>query len=222
MLAVFADQHGLRRRRAAVEADDAAHVLARLERGRDELRDLVELPEVAPAPARRRTSGGPGLLAEARLAPVRDELAQAGDAVEAPDARRLVRGRRSPRRTPRSARAFLRHEDQLLDRDVLRVVVAALAHVCGMRRRQQSCRNGRYVFGPPSSSTRGFSVLPRVSTLRFCSTIASASEQSTSSVGMPLLTRLTMSVSANTPHLAATWCSFESSKRSEVAKPGRR
>ena len=33
-----------------------------------------------------------------------------------------------------------------------------------MRRRQQSWRNGRYVFGPPSSSTRAFSVLPRVST----------------------------------------------------------
>ncbi len=51
-----------------------------------------------------------------------------------------------------------------------------------------------------------------MSTERFCSTIASASEQSTSVAGMPLLTRFTMSVSAKTPHLAATWCSFESSK----------
>ena len=31
---------------------------------------------------------------------------------------------------------------------------------------------------------------------------------STSSFGMPVLTRFTMSVSANTPHFAATWCSF--------------
>ena len=43
-------------------------------------------------------------------------------------------------------------------------------------------------------------------------TIASASEFMISSDGMPFFTRLTMSVSANTPHLAATWCSFESSK----------
>ena len=43
-------------------------------------------------------------------------------------------------------------------------------------------------------------------------TMASASEFMISSDGMPFLTRLTMSVSAKTPHLAATWCSFESSK----------
>ncbi len=76
------------------------------------------------------------------------------------------------------------------------------------------------MFGPPSKSTRGLSVLPRVSTDRFCSTMASASELSTSSFGMPVFTRLTMSVSANTPHLAATWCSFSSEKCRLVAKPG--
>ncbi len=81
-----------------------------------------------------------------------------------------------------------------------------------MRLRQQSRKNGRYVLGPPSSSTLWRSVFPRVSTDRFCMTIASASEFMISSDGMPFLTRLTMSVSANTPHLAATWCSFESSK----------
>ncbi len=53
---------------------------------------------------------------------------------------------------------------------------------------------------------------PRVSTERFCSTIASASEHRISGAGMPLFTRFTMSVSAKTPHFAATWCSFESSK----------
>ena len=38
--------------------------------------------------------------------------------------------------------------------------------------------------------------------------MASASEHMISCDGMPHLTRLTMSVSANTPHLAATWCSL--------------
>ena len=51
-------------------------------------------------------------------------------------------------------------------------------------------------------------------------TIASASEQRTSVDGMPLLIRLTMSVSANTPHFAATWWSLESSKRSVVTSSG--
>ena len=51
---------------------------------------------------------------------------------------------------------------------------------------------------------RGFRVFPRASTERFCETIASASEHRISFDGMPDLTRLTMSVSAKTPHLAAT------------------
>ena len=96
-------------------------------------------------------------------------------------------------------------EDELFDRDVLGVFVAALvpslrdaqapallqgtAGTCWARRGAAPC---------------ACSVLPRVSTERFCSTIASASEQSTSFDGMPHLIRLTMSVSANTPHLAAT------------------
>ncbi len=46
--------------------------------------------------------------------------------------------------------------------------------------------------------------------------MASASEQAISSAGMPDLTRLTMSVSAKTPHLAATGCSFEPSKWSRA------
>ena len=44
-----------------------------------------------------------------------------------------------------------------------------------MRLRQQSRKNGRYVLGPPAEHP-GFSVLPRVSTDRFCMTMASASE----------------------------------------------
>src|ERR1043165_2946204 len=83
-----------------------------------------------------------------------------------------------------------------------------------MRSRQHSWRNGRYVFGPPSSSTLDLSVLPRVKTARFWLTIASASEFMISLRGMPDLTRLTMSVSANTPHLAATWCSLVGSNLS--------
>ena len=42
--------------------------------------------------------------------------------------------------------------------------------------------------------------------------MASASEFMISTLGMPDFTRLTMSVSAKTPHLAATWWSFVSSK----------
>jgi hypothetical protein len=93
-----------------------------------------------------------------------------------------------------------------------------------MRSASTRCRNGRYVFGPPSSMTLCLSVEPRVSTERFWRTIASASEQRISGAGMPLFTRFTMSVSAKTPHLAATWWSFESSKwtfdaRARAARP---
>src|SRR5450631_985092 len=94
------------------------------------------------------------------------------------------------------------------------------SHVCGIRSRQHSWRNGKYVFGPPRSRTLCFSVPPRVRTLRFCNTIASASEQRTSFDGMPLLIRLTMSVSAKTPHLAATWWIFVGSKWSDVTISG--
>jgi hypothetical protein len=90
-----------------------------------------------------------------------------------------------------------------------------------MRLRQHSCRKGRYVLGPPSSSTLCLSVEPRVSTERFWSTIASASEHRISSAGMPLFTRLTMSVSAKTPHLAATWWSFEGRSESRTSSGGR-
>jgi hypothetical protein len=55
------------------------------------------------------------------------------------------------------------------------------------------------------------SVFPRVRTERFCETIASASEHMISLDGIPAFTRLTMSVSANTPHLAATWWSRDGS-----------
>ena len=48
-------------------------------------------------------------------------------------------------------------------------------------------------------------------------TMASASEHMISFDGIDALTRLTMSVSANTPHLAATWCSLLSSKCSFIA-----
>ena len=69
------------------------------------------------------------------------------------------------------------------------------------------------MFGPPGSRTRDFSVLPRVRTERFCITLASASEQRTSVDGMPLLIRLTMSVSAAR--------NFTSSATSHVRPGGR-
>ena len=50
--------------------------------------------------------------------------------------------------------------------------------------------------------------------------MASASEQRISVEGMPDLTRLTMSVSAKTPHFAATWWSFDGSQASRPASSG--
>jgi hypothetical protein len=64
------------------------------------------------------------------------------------------------------------------------------------------------LLGPPSSSTCGRSVWPRVSTLRFCSTMASNSDAISSSGGVPTFCRPLMSVSAKTPHLPATLCSL--------------
>ncbi len=43
--------------------------------------------------------------------------------------------------------------------------------------------------------------------------MASARLDKISGPGTPVLTRLTISVSAKTPHLAATWCSVLGSKR---------
>jgi hypothetical protein len=81
-------------------------------------------------------------------------------------------------------------------------------HIFGMLVCQASRIPAMKVFGPPSSSTCGLSVLPRVSTVRFCSTIASKSDAISSSGGVPAFCRPLMSVSANTPHLPATLCSL--------------
>ena len=82
------------------------------------------------------------------------------------------------------------------------------SHISEIRIRQHSCKKGKYVLGPPSSNTFGINVFPRVSTVRFCITIASAKEFIISLEGTEVLTRFTMSVSAKTPHLAATWWSL--------------
>ena len=51
--------------------------------------------------------------------------------------------------------------------------------------------------------------------------MASASEHMISSAGMPVFTRLTMSVSAKTPHFAATWWRCVGSKwRFSVSSAG--
>jgi len=81
-------------------------------------------------------------------------------------------------------------------------------HVLGMLCCHASRMPGMNVFGPPSSSTCGCSVLPRVSTVRFWSTMASNSDAISSSVGVSCFWRPLMSVSANTPHLPATLCSL--------------
>src|SRR5580698_662662 len=64
------------------------------------------------------------------------------------------------------------------------------------------------LFGPPSSSTCGRNVCPRVSTLRFCRMMASNNDAISSSGGVPTFCRPLISVSANTPHLPATLCSL--------------
>ena len=124
MFSFLVDEHRLRRGRAAVEADDAAHLPPRRERRGDELRDLVELAEVVELllVLRERRAGG---LAEARLAAVGDELVERLEAAVHADGRRLVEAVHDGAERGVVLRV-LRDEDQLLDRDVLRVVVAAL------------------------------------------------------------------------------------------------
>ena len=123
------------------------------------------------------TSGGPALSPRRALRPSDDVRLEAVETrVATPTSARLVQAvhHRAVRRVDSRV---LRHEDELLERDVLRGTRSrARRHVCGIRWRQHSCRNGRYVFGPPSRSTLCRSVLPRVRTERFCITIASASE----------------------------------------------
>src|SRR6185369_2670979 len=124
-LAVFADQHGFRRGRTAVEADHAFDVLPGRKGCGHELRDLVHLPEVrhlALAGRERRT----GLLTEPRAATVLNEVAQAGHAVEAPSFAALGDAEHGCAERGVQLRV-LRYEDQLLDRYVLRVDEAAIA-----------------------------------------------------------------------------------------------
>jgi hypothetical protein len=60
----------------------------------------------------------------------------------------------------------------------------------------------------PDAYGPGSSVWPRVSTERFCSTMASNSDAISSSGGVPSFCKPLMSVSAKTPHLPATLCSL--------------
>ena len=119
------DEDGLRRRRAAIEPDDRLDDLPLGELLRLELRDLVdalELVELVLVLRERRT----GRLAEARLAPVRHVLVEAGERrVELSDVRFFVQAvhHRAERRV---VLRVLGDEDGLLDRHVLRVGVAAL------------------------------------------------------------------------------------------------
>ena len=78
------------------------------------------------------------------------------------------------------------------------------SQIRGMASFQASRMPRMKVFGPPSSSTSGSSVLPRVSTERFWPMMASNSEAISWSGGTPIFCSELMSVSANTPHLPAT------------------
>src|SRR5262249_19332231 len=123
-LAALVEEHGLRRRRAAVEPDDAAHDLPGRELHRDEARDRIELLEVAHLVLglhERR----PRALAEARLPAVGHVLAEPGRAAIEADVRRL------PQAVNASAEGgvVLRvagDEDGLFNRPILGPRVAAL------------------------------------------------------------------------------------------------
>ena len=188
-----------------------------LEAGRLELRDLVLLAEGQQlVPAARQ--GRAGRFAELALAPAVDEVLEGVDARRSDRPRPARAGRRAP---PRRRRNTGRSPGRGSATGGRRPRAAPGPRETS-RSRGSACASspagtaGR-CWARPSSSTLGRKVLPRVSTDRFCMTMASASEHMISREGMEALTRLTMSVSAKTPHLAATWCSLESSKRSRAA-----
>src|SRR5205085_1506231 len=116
-------EDGLRRRRPAVETDDRAHDLPGFELRLLELRDLVELAEVVGF-GHRANEGRTRRVAEALFATVRDVALESFDSREKTGVIRF--GEPINRRAERGVvlRA-LRHEDELFDGDVLRVVVTA-------------------------------------------------------------------------------------------------
>ncbi len=121
---LLVDEDGLRRGRTAVEPDDRSHHLTGLELGLLELRDLVDLAKFIGLGQRaneRRTRA----FAEPLLAPVGDVALEALDAVEVAG----VVGFREAKDRGTERGVVLRalgDEDEVLDRNVLRVIVAAL------------------------------------------------------------------------------------------------
>ena len=126
---VVPDEDRLAAGAPAVEPDHRAHVLPAREAHRLELWEPILLPEERELlrRARERRSGG---LGEARLATLRRVGAQPLDARIAPDVRRLVQPKhhRAVRRIELRVR---RHDDQLVERHILRIRIAAL--VPGLR-----------------------------------------------------------------------------------------
>ena len=184
----------------------------------DERRDRVRrcgTPRARPSSA---TSGGPALAPSLRLAAVGDELLERIEPAVPARPRPARAGRTSPRRTPRSTARSSGTKISSSIGHVLRPLVPARAP------RSRECAGASTPAGTAgrcsarrAAAPSACSVLPRVSTDRFCETIASASEHRISGDGMPDFTRLTMSVSAKTPHLAATWCSLDGSHGSRIA-----
>src|SRR6185369_15759503 len=121
---VLVDQHGLGGGRSSVEPDYRAHDLPRLELRLLELRNLVELAEVVgfgAGPDERRTCR----VAEALFASVGDVTVETLDAGER--AGLLALGEPVNRRAQRGViLSALGDVDELLDRNVLGVFVAAL------------------------------------------------------------------------------------------------
>ena len=120
---VLVDEHGLRRSRAAVEADDAAHLLARAEGRRLEARDRIgaaELFELGLLAHERR----PRRVAELCLPSAVDERFERIEAAIRADAGRFVQPVHD-----RAVRGVVlrvgRHENQFLERHVGRVLEPA-------------------------------------------------------------------------------------------------
>ena len=100
-LAVFVDHHGLRRGRATVETDHAAHDLTGAELRRHELRDLVGLDEGEVSPA-FADSGGPACSPRRARRPLVMKSCERGEAEEATVGVAVGDAVHAPRRTPRT------------------------------------------------------------------------------------------------------------------------
>jgi hypothetical protein len=205
-LALFVEQHGLARGAAAVDPDHAAHHLAGRERHGREARDGVHLLEVADLVGRAHERR-PGALAEARLASVLHVVDEPLEPAEAPHVRGLAQAVHA-RAEGRVVLRVVGHEDELFDGHVFGVGVAALSPRLGDAQAPALLQEGQVGVG---AAEQDDAVLERRAARQHREVLQHdgvGQRAQDLRAGMPLFTRLTMSVSAKTPHLAATWCSL--------------